>query len=45
MLIFIVIRMRRAAARLNVVDISPYRGKDHEASSARRCVKGELLSF
>ena len=37
--------MRRASARLNVVDISPYRGKDHEASSARRFEKCDLLSF
>ena len=35
----VLMRKRQAAACLNGVDISPYRGKDHAASSARRSVR------
>ena len=38
----VLMRKRQAAACLNGVDISPYRGKDHAASSARRSVQSHM---
>ena len=40
----VLMRKRQAAACLNGVDISPYRGKDHAASSARRSVQSHIYS-